>query len=68
MIYTMLYVCLFGLPLIIMEEYSEIQIILQTPYQFMVGLEFYPEEEKDGKVYRNEFSIHLLLISIKFSW
>ena len=51
-----------------MEEHTEIQLIIQPPYQFMLGVEFFPEEFKDGQMFRNEFSLHLILISIKVSW
>lgn len=47
---------------------TEIQFIIQPPYQFMAGVEFFPEEWKDGQLYRNEFSLHLILLTIKVSW
>jgi len=51
-----------------MEDRTEIQFIIQPPYQLMVGVEFYPEEWKDGTLLYNEFSIHLLILSIKIIW
>lgn len=51
-----------------MEEKTEIQFIIQPPYQFLVGLEFFPQEWKDGTLLYNEFSIHLLVLTIKVVW
>lgn len=41
---------------------------IQPPYQFMVGLEFFPQEVKNGELLYNELSFHFLLFSMKFEW
>lgn len=51
-----------------MEDHTEIQFIIQPPFQFLAGVEFFPEEMKNGTIYKNEFSIHALLFTIKVIW
>lgn len=46
----------------------ELTITLQIPNQVMVGFEYFPEEITEEKHYWNEFSIHLLVVSITFAW
>lgn len=51
-----------------MEEGTTISFTIQPPYQLLLGVEYFPEELKDGKVYFNEFNLHLILFSIKIEW
>lgn len=46
----------------------EATITFMPPNQLMVGLEFFPEEFTDGKHYWNEFTVFLLIVSIKLAW